>query len=86
VGEGNGAKKAVGYWMLGSAGLVFGIVVLGGLTRLTESGLSIVDWSLIHFSPPKTEQEWLKYFEKYQQFPEYQLYPLTLLNFLSNSG
>ncbi len=71
--EGNGARRIVGYWLVGASGLVFGIVVLGGLTRLTESGLSMVDWSLLHFRPPRTEAEWQAYFEKYQQFPEYQL-------------
>lgn len=71
--EGNGAKKIVGYWMLASSGLVFGIVVLGGLTRLTESGLSMVDWKLIHFKAPQSQEEWQEYFDKYKQFPEYQL-------------
>jgi hypothetical protein len=78
MAEGNGAKRVVGYWMLGSAGLVFGIVVLGGLTRLTESGLSMVDWKLIHFKAPQSQQEWQEYFDKYKQFPEYQLYHLVV--------
>ncbi len=73
LSEGNGARKIVGYWLLGASGLVCGIVTLGGLTRLTESGLSMVDWSVIHFSPPASQAEWQAYFEKYQQFPEYQL-------------
>lgn len=81
--EGNGARKAVGYWMLGSGSLVFGLVVLGGLTRLTESGLSMVDWKLIHFQAPRNDEEWAAYFEKYKQFPEYQLYPFTFVK-LSN--
>ncbi|RAL62699.1 hypothetical protein DID88_004542 [Monilinia fructigena] len=38
------SSKSVGYWLLGSAASVFGIVVFGGLTRLTESGLSITEW------------------------------------------
>lgn len=71
--ESNGARRIVGYWFVASAGLVFGIVVLGGLTRLTESGLSMVDWSLVHFKPPQGDLEWSEYFEKYKQFPEYQL-------------
>lgn len=74
MSESNGCRKIVGYWLLGSSGLVFGLVVLGGLTRLTESGLSMVDWKLIHFRAPKNEEEWQAYFEKYKQFPEYQLY------------
>lgn len=70
--EGQGAKRLVGYWMLGGAGAVFGIVVLGGLTRLTESGLSMVDWRLVHFRPPSSEADWAAYFERYKQYPEWQ--------------
>jgi hypothetical protein len=66
--------RAVGYWLLGSSAAVFGIIVFGGLTRLTESGLSMVDWKLIHFKAPQNEHEWQEYFVKYQQFPEYQVY------------
>lgn len=73
MADGNGAKRIVGHWMIGTSGAVFGIVVLGGLTRLTESGLSMVDWNLIHFRQPQNEAEWQAYFDKYQQFPEYQL-------------
>ena len=71
--EGNGGKKIVGYWLAGTSAAVFGIIVFGGLTRLTESGLSMVDWKLIHFSAPKNESEWEAYFEKYKEFPEYKL-------------
>lgn len=53
--------------------LVFLMVVVGGLTRLTGSGLSIVDWNLIMgIFPPFTEQDWLTAFTRYQQFPEFQ--------------
>ena len=64
----------VGYWMLGCGALVFGIVVIGGLTRLTESGLSITEWNLIRgMKPPKDENEWQEQFTKYKQTPEYKL-------------
>lgn len=66
-------KEMRGYWFLGTSGLVAGIVVLGGLTRLTESGLSMVDWNFVHFKAPQNPAEWEKYFQKYQQFPEYQM-------------
>jgi cytochrome c oxidase assembly protein subunit 15 len=67
-------KPIVGYWYLFSGFLVFGIVILGGVTRLTESGLSIVEWNLIKgMKPPTSEQEWLEEFDKYKQFPEYKL-------------
>lgn len=71
--EGNGARRIVGHWLVATSGLVAGIVVLGGLTRLTESGLSMVDWKLIHFSPPRSASDWQAYFEKYQEYPEYKI-------------
>ncbi|CAB4384293.1 unnamed protein product [Rhizophagus irregularis] len=77
-------KPTVGYWLLGTAGLVFGIVVLGGLTRLTESGLSIVEWKPITgIIPPLNNARWEEEFEKYKQFPEYKLlnYNMTLPEF-----
>lgn len=73
LAEGNGGKRIVGYWLAGTSAAVFGIIVFGGLTRLTESGLSMVDWKLIHFSAPKSEQEWQDYFDKYKEFPEYKM-------------
>jgi cytochrome c oxidase assembly protein subunit 15 len=73
MSDSNGTKRIVGHWLIGTSGLVFGIVVLGGLTRLTESGLSMVDWKLLHFRAPGSQEEWQEYFEKYQQFPEYKL-------------
>jgi cytochrome c oxidase assembly protein subunit 15 len=55
------------------AALVFAMVVVGGVTRLTHSGLSIVEWQpIVGTIPPLTEAEWLATFEKYKQTPEYQ--------------
>ncbi|KAJ1679658.1 Cytochrome c oxidase assembly protein cox15 [Spiromyces aspiralis] len=52
--------------------MVFGIIVWGGLTRLTESGLSIVEWAPVYGAKlPGSEKEWETEFEKYKQFPEY---------------
>lgn len=66
------ATKITGFWLLGCAGMAVGSVVLGGVTRLTESGLSMVDWHLIKgMKPPTTQEEWEKEFENYQKFPEY---------------
>lgn len=45
----------------------------GGLTRLTESGLSMTDWHLFGKRPPMTEAEWEREFAQYQEFPEYKL-------------
>ena len=65
------APRFVGYWMLSTSALVSGIVILGGLTRLTESGLSMVTWSLTGSPPPRSEEEWHLEFERYKKFPEY---------------
>jgi cytochrome c oxidase assembly protein subunit 15 len=59
-------------WLLCVAGLVFAMVVVGGITRLTESGLSITEWKPITGAlPPLNEASWLSEFEKYKQIPEY---------------
>jgi len=59
-------------WLLGVALLVFIIVVIGGITRLTESGLSITEWKpLLGALPPFSDAAWASEFEKYKQIPEY---------------
>jgi cytochrome c oxidase assembly protein subunit 15 len=66
-------NKSVLIWLIAGAVLVASMVVIGGITRLTNSGLSIVEWKLIMGSiPPLSAAEWQATFEKYQQFPEYQ--------------
>ncbi|OWM85928.1 hypothetical protein CDL15_Pgr012178 [Punica granatum] len=65
------AQKLVGIWLFGSAAWVFSMVVLGGVTRLTRSGLSMTDWKFTGNLPPLTDEDWLKEFEKYKQSPEY---------------
>ncbi|CAK8688771.1 unnamed protein product [Clavelina lepadiformis] len=77
-------KKAIGWWLAGCCGMTVGAVVIGGVTRLTESGLSMVDWHLIKgMKPPTTHEEWTKEFEKYQQFPEFKIlnHNMTLSEF-----
>lgn len=71
---GQGARGAVRVWL----GLIFGLVglmiIIGGMTRLTDSGLSITEWApLSGAMPPTSEAVWLKEFEKYKAIPEYQL-------------
>jgi cytochrome c oxidase assembly protein subunit 15 len=59
-------------WILLCAALVVGMVLIGGLTRLTESGLSIVEWKLFSgIFPPMSEQGWAKEFARYQTSPEF---------------
>ncbi|ALC42633.1 CG3803 [Drosophila busckii] len=67
------ADSSVGKWFLGCSGMVFVAVGLGGVTRLTESGLSMVSWKLMGEHMPRNQKEWLSEFEKYQQYPEYKL-------------
>jgi len=65
-------SKKIGIWLAGCSGMVAGAVALGGVTRLTESGLSMVDWKLIKdMIPPKNEEEWVQEFERYKEYPEY---------------
>lgn len=70
-GQGQG-DKWVASWLFGCSGLVFGMVVVGGLTRLTKSGLSMTDWKFSGEKPPITAQEWEAEFENYKSFPEYE--------------
>lgn len=66
--------RAVRIWLYCIAGLIALMVVVGGATRLTDSGLSITEWQLISgMIPPFGEVAWLTAFEKYKQIPEYQL-------------
>nr|XP_033508477.1 cytochrome c oxidase assembly protein COX15 isoform X2 [Nicotiana tomentosiformis] len=71
VTAGPHARKMVGIWLFASAAWVFSMVVLGGVTRLTRSGLSMTDWKFTGSLPPLTDEDWLIEFEKYKQSPEY---------------
>lgn len=67
-----GDPAAVARWLLGVAALVFLMVVVGGITRLTESGLSITEWKPVTGAlPPLNESDWMLEFQKYQRIPEY---------------
>lgn len=70
-------QRAFAFWILLCAFLVFCMVVLGGATRLSGSGLSMVDWSLVNdLLPPITLEDWQQRFLRYKQFPEFKLvYP-----------
>ncbi len=62
------------YWLLISLALVFAIIVIGGLTRLTDSGLSITEWELFSgILPPLNETSWNHYFDSYKKIPQYQI-------------
>lgn len=67
-----GRPEALIRWLMVVALLVFAMVVVGGITRLTESGLSITEWKPIAGAlPPLSEAHWVSEFEKYKQIPEY---------------
>ena len=62
------------YWLITSLILVFLIIIVGGLTRLTNSGLSIIEWELIKgIIPPFKYEDWEMYFEQYKTIPQYKL-------------
>lgn len=68
------APRAVAAWLIAVAGLVFAMVVVGGITRLTESGLSIVRWDVVSGTlPPLTQAAWQAEFAAYQQSSQYKL-------------
>ena len=65
-------KRFIQIWLYSMFILVFLIVAVGGLTRLTDSGLSITEWELFKgILPPLTDSKWLFYFDEYKKIPEY---------------
>ena len=67
-------RALIRWWLYFVCALILAMVVVGGATRLTESGLSITEWKPIHgVIPPLSEAEWEEELEKYRQIPEYQL-------------
>jgi len=66
-------RMLVRYWLYCVSVLVLGMVVIGGATRLTDSGLSITEWQpVLGIIPPLSDWDWLEAFDKYQLIPEYQ--------------
>ena len=65
-------RRIVAYWVLGGCGLIFLMVVVGGITRLTHSGLSIVEWQpVVGTIPPLNDEQWEASFAKYRETPEF---------------
>jgi len=78
------SSKPVAIWLLAGVGMIMIQVLLGGITRLTGSGLSITEWDVITGTlPPLNEHQWLDLFEKYKQTPQYHLlnFDFTLKDF-----
>lgn len=75
-----GARGAIRLWLVGLFLLVVVMIVVGGLTRLTDSGLSITEWNLVMGTmPPLSEADWAAEFAKYQASPEFQLQNATMV-------
>ena len=62
------------YWLTGTLVLVFTTIIIGGLTRLTDSGLSITEWELFKgILPPLSNESWNSYFNLYKEIPQYKI-------------
>ncbi len=69
-----GARRAIRLWLMALFALVVVMIAVGGLTRLTDSGLSITEWAPISGAiPPMNAEDWQREFDAYRQIPEYQL-------------
>src|SRR5690349_7426178 len=65
-------RRAVALWLFACCALVFLLVVVGGITRLTHSGLSIIDWQpVVGTIPPLNDEQWEESFAKYRETPEF---------------
>jgi cytochrome c oxidase assembly protein subunit 15 len=75
VGKALRARPWVAGWLLATAAMVAAMIVIGGITRLTESGLSMVEWQpMMGWIPPLSETEWQRVFGLYKLTPEYRLH------------
>ena len=82
--ENKHVKKYISFWLLAMFSLIAIMIIVGGLTRLTDSGLSITTWELFAgFIPPLSHLDWINYFDLYKKIPEYKLqnYSMTIDEF-----
>ena len=82
--ENNQIKKYVSFWLVSLFWLMAIMIIIGGLTRLTDSGLSITQWQLFSgFLPPLNNTDWDKYFHLYKEIPEFKIqnFEMTLNEF-----
>ncbi|MGH7094963.1 MAG: COX15/CtaA family protein, partial [Stellaceae bacterium] len=85
-GAGRSGTRPVAIWLIVCCAMIFLMVVIGGLTRLTFSGLSITEWQPISgIVPPLSHAEWMAEFARYRQIPQYKLINagMTLAQFKS---
>jgi len=67
-----GWEKTVGLWLVGTCGMLYSMIAIGGYTRLSGSGLSMTDWRIQGRRLPFTQEAWEQEFEEYKRYPEYQ--------------
>ena len=82
--ENTAIRNKISTWLVCMFSLIVIMIIVGGLTRLTDSGLSITKWELFYgFFPPMNEQIWIDYFEQYKLIPEFQIqnYSMNLSEF-----
>ena len=80
----NRSSRPVAIWLLVGVAMIIVQIILGGITRLTGSGLSITEWDVITGSlPPLNEGKWIEEFHKYKETPQFRLlnYDFTLKDF-----
>ena len=66
------SRRAVGFWLFGIAAIILGMITVGGLTRITGSGLSITQWDpILGAIPPLNDAQWHEAFAKYQRIPQF---------------
>lgn len=78
------AERAIAFWLIACCAMIFAMVVIGGITRLTESGLSITEWQPVTgVVPPLSHAQWVVEFDRYKAIPQYQaIHPeMTLAQF-----
>ena len=69
----NNTHRPIVIWLFTGCLLIFLMVAIGGLTRLTHSGLSMVTMTIFGSTPPHNEDAWHELFDKYKDYPEYKL-------------
>jgi Uncharacterized protein required for cytochrome oxidase assembly len=79
--ENNNIKNYISFWLFLMFWIISIMIIVGGLTRLTDSGLSITEWQLFSgLLPPLNNEDWNKYFKGYKKIPEF-----TEQNYLMSS-
>ena len=82
--ENRNINNQISIWLISMFWIISAMIVVGGLTRLTDSGLSITQWQLFSgFFPPLNNSQWIMYFDLYKEIPEFKLqnYDMSMQEF-----